>query len=77
MKFDGKVFGHKMGTGYTFNEHILFSKDMNELNSMTNLETVTICDESAFLKVNIGTFKEMTDLEGAHMRGSSPHLMGD
>ena len=77
MKFDGRVFGNKMGTGYTLNEHILFERSMKELNTMTNTESVITCEESAFLRVSINSFKDMADMEGAYLRGSSPHLMGD
>ena len=51
MKFDGKVFGNKMGAGYTFNEQVLFAEDSKELSRMTNTETLVACEESAFLKL--------------------------
>ena len=66
-----------MGIGYVFNEEALFAKDVKELAQMRHTESLVTCEECAFLCVNLMAFENMTDLEGAATRGSSPHLMDD
>ena len=62
MKVDKKLIGHKMGIGYVFNEEALFAEDMRELSTMSNTESLITCEESAFLRINVTTFKDMDDL---------------
>ena len=75
MQFDRKTFGLKMGTGYTFNEEVLFDKGHDDYGGITHTESLITCEESAFLRISVDTFRAMIHPEGIH--GSSPHLMGD
>lgn len=65
-----------MGTGYTFNENILFYKSKRELARRTNTESLVACEETALLQIPINVFKEMAG-GGQLMHGSSPHLVDD
>jgi len=69
MQHDGQAFGNKMGTGYALNENVLFCEGKRELNRSINTESLITCEDSAFLKISIESFKEMT--------GSGAHFMDD
>ena len=61
-----------MGTGYVFNEEILFAESRFDREHLTHTEKLTTVEETAFLRVDIATFDKMSDLDR-----SSSHLMED
>ena len=68
--------GPKMGIGYVFNEEAFFSSS-RKLEKQRHLETLITTEESAFLRINVAVFKEMSEVDSPRGRGTSHHLMED